>query len=59
MHYLAFKYAEQRKEHLRNLNLFCNLQMYATLILNLIYFKGIQREFCSILAEHKKTEIGN
>lgn len=43
IHYLAFKYAEQRKEHLRNLNLFCNLQMYATLILNLIYFKGFQR----------------
>lgn len=54
MHYLTFKYTEPQKEHWSNLNLFCNLQTYVTIILNLIYFKGIQRKFWSCLAEHKK-----
>lgn len=31
-HDLAFKYAKQQKEHLSTLNLFCNLQIYATVI---------------------------
>ena len=35
-HYLAFKYAKQQKEHLSTLNLFGNLQIYATVILNFI-----------------------
>lgn len=58
-HYLAFKYAKQQKEHLSTLNLFCHLQIHATIILNLFILKGLKKNSDAILLNTKKLKLGN